>query len=181
MYAFDLFLRRVCIVLWCVFYVCGNIYRCRLHVWQMHYGVRVLHLQHRVQSFQYDVYARNFKCIFLAFAHLWPLYAWLFPPSSRQGTFAFPATNYPRCRPQSSPAWMPWNKLTYIGLLTLTWMIFRQNTSGLCLRIYAFDFFVQHVCGSHWTVCFVILWEYIYISFACLANALWGTSTSFTA
>ena len=27
----------------------------------------------------------------------------------------------------------------------------------------------------------MIVWEYIYILLACLANALWGTSTSFTA
>jgi hypothetical protein len=31
----------------CVLCQCGNIYTYRLHFWQMQYGVRVLHLQHR--------------------------------------------------------------------------------------------------------------------------------------
>ena len=56
-------------------------------------------------------------------------------------------------------------------------MTFIQNTWGVCFRMSAFDLFVHHVCGSHWCVCFMFVWKYIYISFACLTNALWGTST----
>jgi hypothetical protein len=36
------------------------------------------------------------------------------------------------------------------------------------------------VCASYCGVCFMLVWEYIYISFACLANN-YGTITSFTA
>jgi hypothetical protein len=45
MYVFDLFLRRVWIVLRGVFDVSVGLY---IQItWQMHYGVRVLDLQHR--------------------------------------------------------------------------------------------------------------------------------------
>ena len=47
LYEFDLLLRRVWIVLRCVFHDSGNMYTYRLHVLQIHYGVRVFHLQHR--------------------------------------------------------------------------------------------------------------------------------------
>ena len=39
----------------CVLFECGNIYTYRLHVWQMHYGVRVLHLQHRHVFRPFDI------------------------------------------------------------------------------------------------------------------------------
>jgi len=55
-------MRSICfyvvcgIVLRCVVCQCGNIYTYRLHVWQMHYGVRVLHLQHRHVFSSYEEY-----------------------------------------------------------------------------------------------------------------------------
>jgi hypothetical protein len=53
-------------------------------------------------------------------------------------------------------------------------MTFRQNASGVCFRIYAFDLFVHHVCGSYCGVCFVLVWEHLYISLAYLGKCIMG-------
>ena len=137
----------------CVFYECWNIYTYGLHVWQMHYGVRVLDLQHR------HVFRRFHMRCMLATLNAYALHlhicgrcgvcarlTWLFLEVSTHlystdtltcarthwrtrkgaamaeeckpdcflplftGKFTFKTTNYPRCRPQSSPDSAPWSK-----------------------------------------------------------------------
>jgi hypothetical protein len=80
-------------------------------------------------------------------------------------------------------AWVPWTRRA--SLLEHEWhlemilhvpyiiSVFDLILHGVCLRIYAFNFgclriyafyFFYVVCGSHWVVCFVLVWEYTYIS-----------------
>jgi hypothetical protein len=73
MYAFDLFLRRVCIVLRCVLCQCGNIYTYRLHM----FGKCIMGYEYLIYSIDTcldvsicSVCQQYFKCIFLACAYL---------------------------------------------------------------------------------------------------------------
>jgi len=152
MYAFKLFSRRVWIAVR-VLRQFGNIYTYRLHVWQMHYGVRVLHLQdrHVLILFHLKCMPATLNAYSLHLSYLWPLTRVLdwrgcFLRQARTCTapthwhartrtdvhakalrwrksvrltvssllptvrFTLTATNYPRCRPQSSPAWAPCSK-----------------------------------------------------------------------
>ena len=42
----------------------------------------------------------------------------------------------------------------------------------VCVLEYNDDLLVHRVCGPHCGVCFMLVWEYIYISLARLSNAL---------
>jgi hypothetical protein len=63
---------RIAVSVLCQF---GNIYTYRLHVWQMHYGVRVLHLQHRhvLRLVHMKCMPATLNAYSFQFAYLWPL------------------------------------------------------------------------------------------------------------